>query len=368
MKIAYVSSLGMTGPSRHMLDLAEHVARLGHDVEVIVGAEDVSEEAERLGLTVRKVPLRHKFDVRGARSLAPALRSLDVVHSHDRRAGLFARMAVRGHRAVAVHTFHGLPDELAIEVGRGVPPPRLAGTSVAQQMRARHVTVRAERWLSRLGTTVVPSRALQGWLAAHGFPADRMVVIPYGVDVLQDPWPVDHDPPRFATAAYLDQRKAVDVLVEAAGHTKAPLRLDIYGEGPARASLEARARALGVETVFHGFVADFRARRVDYDVFVLSTRGDNLPVAILEAMAAAAPVIATRVGGIPEQVLDGETGLLVPPDDPHALAEAMDRLAGDSYLRRSMGLAGRARIATVFDPRRVASEMTSLYEWLVKRA
>lgn len=365
MKVTYVSSLGVTGPSRHMIDLAHQVAGLGHEVEVMCGAQEVTKEATRLGLDAYTFPLRHKLDFRGGRRMAERFGSADVVHSHDRRAGLFARIASRRTRPVSVHTFHGLPDQIAIQVGRQAPAPRLVGSSTLQELRALQLTVRAERWLSHLGATVVPSRALYDWLVAHGWPRSRMYVIPYGVPLATDPGPIAHEPVRFATAAYLDQRKAIELAVEACARTKEPVRLDIYGDGPLRRSLEARARSLGVDAVFHGFVGDFRAKRSEYDVFVLPTKGDNLPVAILEAMSAAAPVLATRVGGIPEEVIDGVTGILVPPEDPDALAGAMDRLAGSPELRREMGLSGRRRVAEVFDPDRVAQEMCALYERLL---
>ncbi len=366
MKVTYVSSLGVTGPSRHMIDLAQHVAGLGHEVQVLSGTREVTQQAERVGLNARTLPLRHKLDLRGARRMAAHVRSADVVHSHDRRAGLFARLASRGADTASVHTLHGLPDEIAIQVGRETPAPRLEGASRLQEMQALHLTLRAERWLAGLGTTVVPSRALYEWLLAHGWPGDRMHVIPHGVPLGTDPGATAHDPVRFATAAYLDHRKAIELAIEACARTKQAVRLDIYGEGPARQSLEARARVLGVDIVFHGFVDDFRATRAEYDVFILPTKGDNLPVAILEAMASAAPVLATRVGGIPEEVIDGVTGILVPPEDPGAMAEAMDRLASQPDLRRDMGLRGRRRVAEEFDPQRVAEDMCSVYELVVR--
>jgi glycosyltransferase involved in cell wall biosynthesis len=189
-----------------------------------------------------------------------------------------------------------------------------------------------------------------------------MRVIPYGVPQLPLTDVPAHEPVRIATAAYIDHRKGIDVLVEACSKVSSAIRLDVYGDGPDRLDLEARSKALGLHAVWHGFVPDFRARRSDYDIFVLPTRGDNLPVAILEAMAAAAPVIATRVGGIPEEVIEGKTGLLVPPDDALALAEAIDQLTSHPDLRREMGTAGRELIGTVFHPARIAREMVKFYE------
>jgi glycosyltransferase involved in cell wall biosynthesis len=98
------------------------------------------------------------------------------------------------------------------------------------------------------------------------------------------------------------------------------------------------------------------------DVAVLPSLEEGFPNAILEAMAAAKPVVATQVGGIPEAVVHGETGLLVPPRDPSALAGAIGRLLDDPGLRTAMGLAGKQRIAERFTFARMVTEMEALYE------
>lgn len=361
VKIVYVSSLGLTGPSIHMVDLAMHVSLLGHEVEVVCGTDELCRLAHNRGLVARTEALRHKLDLLGARRVVARFAGADVVHTHDRRAGFFTRVTARSRPALSVHTLHGLPDEIAMEVGREARPLRAPDVSLMKEMWARYFTIRAEGLLAHIGALVVPSRALRDWLVTHGFPSRRMKVIPYGVPLLADVEVASHRPLRIATAAHLDHRKGVDVLIEACALSKSALRLDVFGEGPDRAWLEQRARSLRVETVWHGFVPDFRSRRADYDVFVLATRGDNLPVAILEAMAVAAPVIATRVGGIPEQIVHEKTGLLVSPEDPDALARAIDRLASDPKLRKTLGSAGHRRAAELFDPGRIAREMLDFY-------
>jgi glycosyltransferase involved in cell wall biosynthesis len=112
-------------------------------------------------------------------------------------------------------------------------------------------------------------------------------------------------------------------------------------------------------------VLDAPARLGELDVFVLPARAENLPMAILEAMAWAVPVVATRVGGVPELVVDGATGLLVRPDDREALASALEALVADPGLRSSLGRAGAQRVATEFDSALVARRMVALYEELL---
>ena len=94
------------------------------------------------------------------------------------------------------------------------------------------------------------------------------------------------------------------------------------------------------------------------------SRAENLPIAILEAMACAVPVVATRVGGVPELVVDGSTGMLVEANDPHALAGAISRIDGDEELRRKLGAAGALRAAERFSADETARLMVALYERL----
>ena len=305
--------------------------------------------------------MRHKLDARGAARAWPALAGADVVHTHDRRAGLLARPQARLRGAASVHTLHGVPEELSIRVGRdGAPvPPGVSGARIAW---LRHGLLRIEALLSHLGTVVVPSQALADFLLRHGFPRGRMHVIPYGVEPRAvEPRPV-REPPVVGTAANLEYHKGIELLLAAAARVDPPVALEVYGDGSARAELEAEAARLGLAARFHGFDPDFRTKLGELDVFVLPTRGDNLPVSILEAMAAGLPVIATRVGGIPEQVDDGATGYLVEPDDVVGLAEAIGKLASDPARREAFGRAGAEKLEREFGSAGVASRLLDLYE------
>jgi glycosyltransferase involved in cell wall biosynthesis len=124
----------------------------------------------------------------------------------------------------------------------------------------------------------------------------------------------------------------------------------LVGEGPHRQVVEAELAALrpAAPIVLAGNRDDVGELLARSHLFVLSTRSEGLPVTVLEAMAAGLPVIASRVGGIPELVVDGETGFLVAPGDPDGLAEAIDRLLGDAGLRERFGAAGRARVEAHF--------------------
>jgi glycosyltransferase involved in cell wall biosynthesis len=142
---------------------------------------------------------------------------------------------------------------------------------------------------------------------------------------------------------------------------------DLEAGGAFRAGLEDEAERLGVRerVVFAGYRPDATALLAELDVFVLPSWVEGLPIVVLEAMAQRKPVVATPVGGTPELVADGETGLLVPPRDPEALAAALRRLLEDPDLARRLGEAGRARVAERFTAAQQTRRVLELYDELV---
>jgi glycosyltransferase involved in cell wall biosynthesis len=147
------------------------------------------------------------------------------------------------------------------------------------------------------------------------------------------------------------------------------IRLLLVGGGALRRDLVARAEALGLAEVviFAGSRGDVPEILAALDLFVLPSLWEGLPNAVLEAMAAGLPVVATAAGGTPEVVVDGETGLLVPPGDVTALAEAIERLLRDPGLRRKMGEAGRKRVEGHFTIEQTVAQTVALYETLLRQ-
>jgi glycosyltransferase involved in cell wall biosynthesis len=142
----------------------------------------------------------------------------------------------------------------------------------------------------------------------------------------------------------------------------------IVGEGPDRATIESELRRLGLEDRVRlaGERDDVPALLAGADIFVLSSRSEGLPVSVLEAMAAELPVVASRVGGVPEVVADGETGFLVAPASPPDLAAALARLVDDRDLRRRLGAVGRVRAETRFNLNSFRRAHVELYSELVR--
>ena len=361
MRIAYAISIERGGPLWHLIDLATHMAGLGEDVVVVCGGPRSAALCEAAGLSVEVLPLTSKWDVPGAARLPRALRGADVVHTHDRRTGLFGRLAARAVGAAVVHTYHGLPEDIASLTQQ---PGADAGLAPLRRLWLSRGYFPIEAALARMGMVIAPSRALARYLIAAGLPSENVVHIPIGVEVRRArPGPA-HDPVAVGTAAVLEPRKAVHTLLSACALVRTPIHVAVYGDGPRRAELEAQARSLGLDATFHGHVDDVRRRLDSLDIFVLSSRGENLPLAILEAMSSALPVVATDVGGIAEEVADAETGFLVQPDNPEQMAAAIERLAGDAGLRRRLGATAARVAAERFDPEQVALRVREVYRRL----
>ena len=192
------------------------------------------------------------------------------------------------------------------------------------------------------------------------------VVIPNGVS------PGEFDVPRPAAnglgryvfaAGRLVEQKAFDTLLRGLARSElGGRRLVVAGDGPERRALERLAGELGVDVSFVGVVG--RERLVELmrgaDLFAFPSRYEAFGIALLEAMAAGTPAVAARVGGIPEFATDGENALLVPPDDEHALAAALTRLASDDALRERLAAGGRA-CAEGLSWERIAPRYVTLY-------
>jgi glycosyltransferase involved in cell wall biosynthesis len=147
-------------------------------------------------------------------------------------------------------------------------------------------------------------------------------------------------------------------------------RFLIVGDGERRAPLEAAARRHGLadRVTFLGWRRDLDRIYADLDVVVLTSANEGSPVSLIEAMAAARPVVATRVGGVPDLVEHGVNGLLVPPGDPPAVADAITTLLADADRRRAMGNAGRKRVRDAHGVDRLVADVDRLYSELVEGA
>jgi glycosyltransferase involved in cell wall biosynthesis len=197
--------------------------------------------------------------------------------------------------------------------------------------------------------------------------ASKIRVVPNGVDVERfAPGSDVHDGPfTFALIGRLEPRKGVDLALEALAAV-ADARVEIVGAGPSRGMLEARSRELGlVDRVrFHGHVDDVRPIVARADAALCSSRSEGLGVALLEAMAMGIPVVGFAVGGVPESVVDGETGLLAHAGNVTALSKRMREAVGARERMRTMGKAARARVVERFSLRAMCEGYARAYAGL----
>jgi glycosyltransferase involved in cell wall biosynthesis len=236
--------------------------------------------------------------------------------------------------------------------------------------------------LRRLRRVVAITGEIESELLAHAFPADRIVRIPNGVDVDRFFPPRDPDaarervglaPESVLFLGRLEAQKGLDGALQAwsqVARRRAGAQLVLAGEGPARADLEAQSQRLGL-----GNSVRFLGRRADPEdllragqIFLLPSRSEGMANALLEAMATGLACVATRIGGNSELLAHGVTGLLVPPGNVEALADALLALLEDPGLRRQLGTAARAAAVERYGMDRVVRRYADLYAELLEVA
>ncbi len=354
MRIVHlVTALQPGGLERVVIDLVTEQIAAQHTVRVLCleSPGPLADDLRRRG--VRVEPVTGASLASRAWALARECRSFnaDVIHSHNPGPHLHAVLAARvGGAPAIVHTKHGrnYPDERRRRLINRVAA-RLSAVVVAVSEDAAAVAREIER-----------------------VPAARVRVVRNGVDV--DAFPAVAEPAAASRAVHVarlhpvkDQATLLRAVARVA--TSHPsFVLDVVGDGPERARVQALARDLRIERHVHfvGYQRDVLGYLTRAAFFVLSSLTEGLSMTIIEAMAAGLPVIATRVGGNPEAVEDGGTGLLVPPGDAGALAGAMTMLLSDPERRRHMGRAARVRVESMFNLRDVAAEYERIYRLAVK--
>jgi len=314
------------GAERHIINLAGAVNPQAVEVTVCCLFSDpfVGIAAEA-GINALNVTMKHRTDLGVVGKLASIIRNnnFDIVHTHGVRANLLGRLAARqANKKPVVTTVHSLLE-------RDYPG-----------FLRRQVNTVTE-WATR-GLTdhfIAVSQGLKAKLVSSGVPAERVTVIYNGIVVEEFSPSVEpgasramlgFDPavPLVGIVARLHPVKGHQYFLEAAQSVleqRPEVRFVVVGDGPQRAALEEMARRLGIagQVAFTGFVSDVRALMADLDLLAISSLWEGFGLTAVEAMALGIPVVSTEVGGLPEVVLHGETGLLVPPANSAALAKSM---------------------------------------------
>lgn len=283
---------------------------------------------------------------------------------------------------------HGLRFDwhAALAAGRtGTPHIVVRAVALADEVMPgwrKQVFGAVDGWTLRSCDTVVAvsQASRQRMLRTQRLPQDKIVVIPNGVAVrhvtaaeraaARRALGVESGTRLVGAVGQLIPRKCFDVLVQALAQIRAvhPSVVGIVlGEGPERERLTSQARSLGVPLLLPGFVTDPQAMVSAFDVAVLPSRAEGMPLVVLESMALGVATIATAVAGTPEVIEDGVSGVLVPPSDPAALATALGRLLNDDELRQRLALAGAQRVGSTFTLQAMLEAFAALFERVASR-
>jgi glycosyltransferase involved in cell wall biosynthesis len=381
-----IARLNMGGPALHVAYLTAGLTKRGYDTTLVAGSLARGEDsmafvAEDLGVQVVRIdelgreisPVR---DFVATLKLAWLIRRErpQILHTHTAKAGTVGRLAALlagGRRPpIIVHTFHG-------HVLHSYFGP------------FRSLVFRLlERWLASTTTALVAvSPQVRDDLVALGVaPHERFAVVRLGIELAER---VDGaanarvearrylgiPPERFAVG-WIGRMTAVkrtdDVLVafKRLRERGVDACLCLVGDGPDRDDVERLAHELGVvrDTLFLGYQDEVAPFYAAFDALILPSGNEGTPVSAIEALAAGRPVVATRVGGVPDVVRDGEDGFLVEPGATDELADRLARLAEDPSLRERMGVAGRERVLPRYAVDRLIDDVDRLYRALLSAA
>ncbi len=377
-----IARLNMGGPAIHVSSLAAGLEPRGYETTLVAGSLARGEDsmaflAERLDIPVRTIPeLQREVspidDARSVRRMREIIRELrpHILHTHTAKAGAIARAAAlvsgAARPAILVHTFHG-------HVLKGYFDP--VRTAFFKKV---------ERSLARVTDALVAvSPEVRDELVAAGIaPREKFSVIRLGIPLeerLGDAT-ADLDYRRLygiSESAFvvgwvgrMTEVKDTDAVLEIVGAARdrgLEAVLVMVGDGPDRVRLEQLAHDIGIarSTFFVGYQPEVAGYYRLFDAFLLPSVNEGTPVSAIEALASGTPVVATRVGGVPDVVRDGEDGFLFEPGDTDGAAERLALLASDATLRSALGASGRERVLRRYSVSRLVEDVDRLYRSLL---
>ena len=382
-----IARLNVGGPARHVVLLDRGLRARGHDTLLVHGSVSEGEASfahlgAGAGLPMLAIPTlgRRISPAADAATLTALIRLLfryrpDVVHTHTAKAGALGRVAAllynrlqpRARRCAVVHTFHGHVFSGYFNAAASL---LIRSTEGVLARCTDRVVVISRRQQEEIVRTFRVARHDRTALVELGLDLEPLLALPVAGPGLRPALGIDPGAIVVGYVGRLVPIKDLATMLDAVAAARASvpgLVLVVAGDGPERPRLQARAAELGIARAVHwlGWTEDLGAVYQTMDVCALSSLNEGTPVALIEAMAAGRPVVATSVGGVPDVVEDGRAGFLVGPRDAGALAAAIGRLARDAEARRRMGEAGRSAVATRFGHERLVDDIERLYRQLV---
>ena len=375
-----IARLNIGGPALHVIILNSELDLGGYISQLVTGREAPAEgnmyelaEAKGVHPIVIDALGREIFFKDDIRALIRLIRLIniekpDIVHTHTAKAGAVGRIAAKLTGVpIIIHTFHGhifhsyfgfFKSKFFLWLERLLAKFTNVIITVGEQQRREIIQYRvaeAEKVISiPLGLDLKPfvnTNADANELRFElSFPREILLV-----GIVARLVPIKN---------HLCFLKSARLILNQFDN----VRFLIIGDGELRTYLEKKARDLGLESrvSFMGFQYDLVKIYAGLDIVTLSSFNEGLPVALIEAMAAGKPVISTNVGGVGDLILDGDNGLLVPSNDPAALAEAILYLLRNPERRKMMGEAGKKRAYPLFDKNRLLGDIDRLYRDLIK--
>jgi glycosyltransferase involved in cell wall biosynthesis len=289
-------------------------------------------------------------------------REIDLVHAHSPYVAIGARLGLGNPGPRLVYTEHNVWERYrrATYWGNLLTFPRNDHVFCVSEQVQLSIHLPKIFWFLRMPFIET---------LHHGI--DLMQVGRWGsTDSIREGLGIPAEAPVVGTVANFKAHKGYEHLLKAAALVKreaSDTRFVLVGQGPVEKGAREQAHRLGLDgtVTFAGFREDAPSVTATFDVFALASTTEGLPIALLEAMALGRAVVATRVGGIPEVIEHAREGVLVPPGDPRALADAILALLRDQVLRQQLGNGAKKRAAD-FDIRKAVRRMESVYEELLK--
>ena len=369
IRVGYcIDSLDIGGTELNAVRTAEALDRQRFQVTVfhLQRSGPLLERYQALGVELVHVPIARLYSLRTALQGLRFLRLLrrkriQIVHTHDLYTNIFA-----------------------------APWARLAGCRIIASRRWLDATPRAglvplNRWSYRCAHRIVTNSTLAArrLVDKERVPAERIVELPNFLeerafrhvtaearDARRRSWGIPQDAFVVGAVARLAPVKNHAMLLRALARLADDVHLVLVGDGPSRATLEDLARSLQVAWRVHftGRLVETTNLHQFFDVSVLCSRNEGFPNVVIEALAAGCPVVATPVGGVPEVIVDRRSGLLVPVDEPDALAARLEELRQDMELRRRLAEEGIACVRTKYHESTVIAQLETLYRDLAREA
>jgi lipopolysaccharide/colanic/teichoic acid biosynthesis glycosyltransferase/glycosyltransferase involved in cell wall biosynthesis len=375
-----IARLNVGGPAIHVINLTRGIDATRFASTLVTGTEnpgegsmlDLALEQGVRPVVIPEIVGQATLKPRDLKALIALYRLIrrerpQVVHTHAAKPGVLGRVAARlAGVPVVVHTFHG-------HILHGYYGPWMSW-----------LLRRMERMLAHLTDRIIAvSEQVKQDLVRYGVaPAGKISVIPLGLELdsfldcdihrgaLRRELGITSDAPLVGIVGRIFPIKNHRLFLEAAALVAAKeprARFVVVGDGTLRPAMEALARQLGIweRTIFTGWRRDLPRVYADLDILVVSSDNEGTPVSAIEAMASGCPVVATRVGGLPDLVQDGEVGRLVPAGDAEAMAGAILGLLEAGDRARQMGRRARARVADRYRAERLCRDIEALYTELL---